>query len=102
MLMTLAACAGGRQLASTSGETPEEWGEKYKTRLLAHSAARTPAELAAAIDALVLSAETAPTREAQTMATRDACLAAVAAADAAVVTKLNCEAGALKDLLGGN
>lgn len=97
----LTACAGGRQLATHQAEAPEIWGAKYKTSLIAHSIAKTPVELAAAIDGLVLAAETAPTDEAQLMATRDACLAAAAAADGAVLTKLNCEAGALKNLIGG-
>lgn len=98
---TLTACAGGRQLATHQPETPEIWGAKYKASLTAHAVAKTPADLAAAIDGLVLAAETAPTGEAEIMATRDACLAAAAAADGAVLTKLNCETGVLKNLIGG-
>lgn len=52
------------------------------------------------MDRLVQAAETGPTAEARAMAVKDSCLAASAAADAAVLTRLNCENGVLKALVG--
>lgn len=103
-LLALTGCAGSRQ-SLQSELTPDqrlvEWCEKDKAALVAHSSAKTPAELTLAIDNLVAVAEAAPIPEAREMAVRDACLAAAAAADGAVLIRLNCEAGALNKLLGG-
>ena len=103
-LLALTGCAGSRQ-ALQAELSPEqklvEWCEKDKAALVAHSSAKTPAELTLAIDNLVTVAEAAPIPEAREMAVRDACLAAAAVGDEAVLTRLNCEAGALNKLLGG-
>jgi len=104
-LIACTGCGGSSQLLKAEEQNPierlEDWGKKDKVALVSFASAKTEAEIAQAIDKLAEAAETAPIPEARAMAEKDVCLAAGAAADAATLIRFNCEAGALKPLIGG-
>lgn len=106
-VLLFSGCAGNRPISSqertpSSGEIWDAWSSRYRSALSAATTGKTPAERAQALELLISVAVRAPNSQAQAIVVRDACILAAAEADSAVLTRLDCKAGALRGLLGAD